>query len=135
VLEQLDGLWLVVLAGCLFFAILFLQSGCDKIFDWKGNRDWLTGHFAQSPFRGVVPLLLATITLFEVGTGVVSVLAAVMMLLGYMPTLQMIAFGLAAVTFLMLFLGQRLAKDYVGAATIATYFAVALIALAATSFL
>ena len=46
--------------GALLVAILFLQSGLDKVFDWKGNLDWLTGHFAKTFMGRMVPLLLAT---------------------------------------------------------------------------
>lgn len=31
----------------LFLAILFLQSGLDKIIDWKGNLTWLKGHLSN----------------------------------------------------------------------------------------
>jgi putative oxidoreductase len=40
---------------------------------------------------------------------------------GYVPTASLC---LAMTTFLMLFFGQRVAKDYAGAATIAIYFGV-----------
>ena len=32
----------------LLVAILFIQSGLDKGFDWKGNLEWLTGHFFEN---------------------------------------------------------------------------------------
>ena len=32
----------------LLVAILFIQSGLDKVFDWKGNLEWLTGHFSKT---------------------------------------------------------------------------------------
>ena len=38
----------------VFLAILFLQSGIDKIIDFKGNLGWLQGHFAKSPLAGQV---------------------------------------------------------------------------------
>ncbi len=65
-----------------FLAILFLQSGLDKVFDWKGNLEWLTGHFANSPLKGMVPLLLGVVTLVEVSAGVCSAIGAVAILLG-----------------------------------------------------
>ncbi|MBT8323634.1 MAG: DoxX family protein, partial [Eudoraea sp.] len=49
----------------VFIAITFLQSGLDKIVDWKGNLGWLKGHFAKSPFRNLVPQLLLIILLVE----------------------------------------------------------------------
>lgn len=117
---------------CVFFAILFLQSGVDKLTDWKGNLDWLTGHFAKSPLKSVVPLLLATLTLAELVTGVLSGYGAVRGFPGdrSWPSVAMVA---ACATLTMLFFGQRVAKDYPGAATIATYFGVALFGLYLTS--
>ncbi len=29
----------------IFLIIVFLQSGIDKVFDWKGNLSWLKEHF------------------------------------------------------------------------------------------
>ena len=31
--------------AALLVAILFIQSALDKVFDWKGNLEWITGHF------------------------------------------------------------------------------------------
>ena len=49
---------------CAFMAVLFLQSGLDKVFDYQGNLSWLTGHFSKSIFNGMVPILLTVLTVF-----------------------------------------------------------------------
>ena len=55
-LHTLTGaIYLLQIFGSAFLAILFLQSGIDKIIDHRGNLDWLTGHFAKSALGGVVP--------------------------------------------------------------------------------
>lgn len=113
----------------LFFAILFLQSGLDKVFDWRGNLGWLTGHFAKSPLARGVPLLLASITVLEVGAGVMSAVGLVQLLLTGARALALVGVGLAGLALVSLFLGQRLAKDYAGAAALVPYFLVALFAL------
>src|SRR5436305_1268829 len=46
----------------VFLAILFLQSGVDKIVDRRGNTEWLTSHFSKSVFAGMVSLLLSVLT-------------------------------------------------------------------------
>ncbi|MBL8003027.1 MAG: hypothetical protein JNL05_13820, partial [Flavobacteriales bacterium] len=56
------GIDLLRMAFAAMVAILFLQSGLDKAFNWKGEMTWLTGHFAKSPLKGTVPLLLPVIT-------------------------------------------------------------------------
>jgi hypothetical protein len=63
---------LPALFGALLVAILFIQSGLDKVFDWRGNLEWLTGHFSKTFLRGTVPPMLATITLMELATGFLS---------------------------------------------------------------
>jgi hypothetical protein len=66
------ALYLVQLFASLFLAILFVQSGVDKIVDRPGNLEWLKGHFAKSPLAGMVPLLLTVITILETAAGVLS---------------------------------------------------------------
>src|SRR6266513_5321379 len=55
-----------------FLAILFLQSGIDKIVDRRGNLDWLKRHFAKSPLAGFVPAMVTIITIFEIAAGLLS---------------------------------------------------------------
>lgn len=114
---------------CAILAVLFLQSGVDKVTDRKGNMDWLVPHFANSPFKGGVGVLLSVLTLFELATGVLSIAAIVMLVLTREVWMGLISTSLACLTFLMLFTGQRLAKDYPGAASIATYSTFALVGL------
>lgn len=114
---------------CLFFAILFLQSGIDKVVDWQGNLAWLRPHFEKSPLAKAVPLLVASLTFFELASGCASLVAVPMLVFAHSISIAQVAICLCALTFLMLFLGQRLAKDYAGAASIAGYFAVAVLGL------
>src|SRR6187551_2235035 len=58
--------------AALFTAILFIQSGLDKVFDWKGNLSFLTEHFSKTFVAGTVPMMLATITLLELATGLTA---------------------------------------------------------------
>lgn len=108
----------------IFTLITFLQSGLDKIFDWKGNSGWLTGHFKGTFMGGMVSLLLGTILLLEVITGILAIIGMVTLWLSNDLTYALWALVLAAVTLLMLLFGQRVAKDYAGAFTIVGYFIV-----------
>lgn len=117
----------VPLFACAFFAILFVQSGLDKVLDRKGNLAWMVPHFEKSPFKGQVPFMLSLLTVLELGTGVVALLGAMDLLFDLGWGSARYALWLAALTLLCLFAGQRLAKDYAGAASLAGYFAVALL--------
>lgn len=103
-------------------AIVFLQSGIDKIVDWKGNLGWLKGHFAQTPIKNLIPFSLGWITLLELSSGITAILGIISLFLSGDKCLATTSAILSAVTFLFLFLGQRLAKDYPGAQTIVIYF-------------
>ena len=52
---NIDSLSLMQVLAVFFLAILFLQSGLDKVFDWKVNLEWLKSHFANSILGNVVP--------------------------------------------------------------------------------
>lgn len=116
------------LAFQAFFAILFLQSGIDKVTDWKGNLDWLTGHFEKSPLAGMVPMMLGTLTLIEVSTGIAAA-AGFVGLLVEVEWIAIVAVMLATVSLLSVFFGQRMAKDYEGAAGIVPYFVAVMLAV------
>lgn len=106
----------------LFFAILFLQSGIDKITDRKGNESWLTTHFSKSPLAGMAPVLLTLITILEVASGFVCAVGVIFSLVGEGGWLVTIGLLLSTASIISLFFGQRMAKDYAGAAALVPYF-------------
>ena len=112
-----------------FFAILFLQSGIDKVIDRRGNLEWLTGHFAKSPLAGMVPLLLSIITIIELSAGALSAIGCGLILLRHEATVAFYGAILAGLALLALFFGQRMAKDYPGAASLVPYFLVVIAAI------
>lgn len=113
---------LPALFAALFTAILFIQSGLDKVFDWKGNLEFLTGHFSKTFVAGTVPIMMATITLLEVATGFLAAAGIIYFLITGSTVLIFYAGVLGAATLTALFFGQRIAKDYPGAAVLVPYF-------------
>jgi len=111
---------LLVLA---FLAITFLQSGYDKIKDWKGNVAWLNGHFANTFLEKQVPFALGTILILEIISGVLCVSGIIQNLMQDVVIKGLGFYGaiLSCITLLMLLFGQRIAKDYDGARTIVIY--------------
>ena len=112
-----------------FLAILFLQSGIDKIVDRRGNFEWLKGHFAKSPLAGTVPGLLICITILEIAAGVLSAVGCALVILLNDSTIAFYGAILSAAAITTLFFGQRMAKDYAGAAVLVPYFLVTLVAM------
>jgi hypothetical protein len=112
-----------------FLAILFLQSGIDKVVDRRGNLEFLRGHFAKSPLAGTVPLLVTVITILETASGALSAIGCVIIILTRDPTVAFYGAVISAISIVALFFGQRMAKDYAGAGILVPYFLLTLIAI------
>src|SRR5437667_12893674 len=82
-------LYLFQILVSAFLAILFLQSGIDKIVDRRGNLEWLKGHFAKSPLGGFVPLLFAALTIIEVSAGLLSAIGFLALIFLRTPTIAL----------------------------------------------
>ena len=106
----------------LFLVITFLQSGIDKIYDWKGNLNWLKGHFADTPLQNLVPFLLGVVLLSEVISGILCSIGIYEIVMTGEHTFAFSGAVMSCVSLLMLLFGQRVAKDYEGAKTIVVYF-------------
>ena len=118
-----------------FFAVCFLQSSADKLLDRQGNLEYLRDHFKSSPFPAEsIPLLLSVLTAIEATAGILCALGIVTgSFAGRGMGLAGIGVFVADLALLCLLIGQRLAKDYAGAAVVAAYFAVGLIGMMAFS--
>ena len=128
-MNNLNALHVSQILVSAFLAICFLQSGLDKIFDRQGNLDWLKGHFAKSLLTGMVPFLVLVITILEITAGALSAIGCILIILSRASTIAFYGAVVAGLAILALFFGQRLAKDYAGAAVLASYFLVALAAI------
>jgi uncharacterized membrane protein YphA (DoxX/SURF4 family) len=122
--------WMLQMLPVAYLAITFLQSGLDKVFDWKGNLAWQTQLFSKVPLlRGQMKPMLLMLTVMEVVAGALCAVGVVMLIATGSSQLACAGSLLSGVTFLALLFGQRIAKDYGGAAGIAPYFLVNLAAI------
>ncbi len=110
----------------LFLIVTFMQSGIDKISDWKGNIEFIKSHFKNSPLRSNVPLLLAIILTIEIAAGIFMIMGTYQIYSSGLKEIALIGVELSAVALIFLLIGQRLAKDYAGAMTLAVYFIITL---------
>jgi hypothetical protein len=129
-LHTLTGaVYLMQIFGSAFLAILFLQSGIDKVVDYRGNLAWLRGHFAKSPLAGVVAVLLMGLTLLEVTAGTLSAIGCLILIVSRASTVAFYGAVISAVALIALFFGQRMAKDYAGASVLVAYFLLTLVTI------
>ncbi len=106
----------------LFLIITFLQSGIDKLTDWKGNVSFVKEHFKNSPLKSRVPLLLGTILVLEILAGILMSIGVYQLATIGATKIALLGVEICGITLLFLLIGQRLAKDYAGAMSLAVYF-------------
>jgi len=111
-----------------FLAVLFLQSGLDKVIDRKGNREYLNQHFARSPLASTVGPMFLVVTILEVSAGALSGVGCLLLILTRDSTVAFLGAVIAGINIVALFLGQRVAKDYAGAAALLAITAIYLLA-------
>ncbi len=113
----------------VLLAATFIQSAYDKIMYWKGNVEWLKGHFAQTPIKNMVPASLFLILVLELVSGILCISGCVELLVNQGRTFGKYGAVLSCITLIFLLIGQRMAKDYDGARTIVIYFVPAVLAV------
>lgn len=122
-------IYLLQLLVSAFVAVLFLQSGLDKVFDRAGNRAYLDEHFARSPLARTVGPMFITVTILEVAAGLLTGIGVFQLLFFRSSALAFYGALIAAANLIALFFGQRVSKDYAGAAALVPYFLLALVAI------
>jgi len=110
-----------------FLTVTFTQSGIDKLLDWKGNLSFITEHFQSSPLKNSVPLLLAVILILEIVAGLLMSFGIYQLYTSGAKEIALLGTELCAVVLIFLLIGQRLAKDYAGAMSLAVYFIITLL--------
>jgi diacylglycerol kinase len=124
-----QAIYLMQILTAAFLATLFLQSGIDKVVDRRGNLEWLTGHFAKSPLARFVPALLNVMTILELAAGALSGVGCLALIVLRDSTVAFYGAVISAVAIIALFFGQRMARDYAGAAVLVPYFLLTLVAI------
>ena len=111
-----------LLSVYFLFFILFFQSGIDKIFNWSTELNWIKNHFNKTIFKPFVPTLLFSLTLLEITTALMCLITIINYFFPIHDYLPFLSLFFSTCTLLCLFIGQRVAKDYQGAVSIAIYF-------------
>jgi hypothetical protein len=115
---------------CLcFLAIVFLQSGLDKVFNYSTELGYIRQKFSHSALHDYIGAIFLILTLSEVISGLIAIAGIIQLFFTGVTTFAMYAAWVSCVTMLMLIFGQRLTKDYSGAAVLVPYFIVAVMGL------
>jgi uncharacterized membrane protein YphA (DoxX/SURF4 family) len=112
-----------------FFLIVFIQSGIDKIIDYKGNLTFLKGLFKAFFSPPLITLALISVTILEVISGVLCLIGICDFILNDSSFIGLLGLITGSFALLILLFGQRVSKNYEGAKTIAIYFILAMIGI------
>ena len=113
----------------IFLMIVFVQSGLDKIINKKENLDWLREHFGKTLLKYFTPYLLILLTILEIISSLLFFVGITSYIINDQSHFIIYGLMISNITFLCLFFGQRIAKDYVGAADLVNYFILSVIGL------
>ncbi len=113
----------------IFFSIIFFQSSIDKINDREGNLKFFNQHFKETFFQNYTSISLNLLVLLEITSAFLSCLGVFYKLLHHDSIFIYYGLLMSAIVLLSLLLGQRLAKDYAGAADITIYFILCIITI------
>ena len=124
-----NAIEIVQILSSIFFAIVFFQSGIDKVIDRKGNINFFENHFKNTLFHKIYAQALTALMLLELIAASLCAYGCIYSIV-YKNT-DYIFYGLLVTSFILLslLLGQRIAKDYVGAADITIYFILCIITI------
>ncbi len=124
-----NAIEIVQILSSIFFSIVFFQSGIDKLIDRKGNLNFFKNHFKNTLFHKIYSHALTVLMLSELIAASLCVYGCIYSIV-YKNT-DFILYGLVVTSFVLLslLLGQRIAKDYIGAADITIYFILCIITI------
>ena len=124
-----NAIEIVQILSSIFFAIVFFQSGIDKVIDRKGNINFFENHFKNTLFHKIYAQALTALMLLELIAASLCAYGCIYSIV-YKNT-DFIFYGLLVTSFILLslLLGHRIAKDYVGAADITIYFILCIITI------
>ena len=107
----------------LFFLIItFVLSSLEKILDWSGTVSFIENHFINSPLKNKVQPLLAIVLIIEIAACILMIIGVYQLYTSGVKEIALLGIELSALSILCMLIGQRLAKDYAGAMSLAVYF-------------
>ena len=126
-----DFSYISIICACIsmFIGIVMAQSGLDKIFNWEGELDFITEKFSKTILSNFSTIGLIQVTILETLSGLLSLLGSIMVLFYDDKSYGIVGLILAAGSLCILMAGQRISKDYDGAAALVPYFLLTVIGL------
>jgi hypothetical protein len=111
----------------VFLTITFILSAHDKLFHWNDSMAWMKPHFEKTFLKNYVPQVVGVLVFFELIAGISCVVGIIELYINGGRMFGFYGAVFSCISLLMMLFGQRLAKDFDGARTIAIYFIIAIL--------
>tara|TARA_B100000029_G_scaffold488219_1_gene544539 strand:- start:1634 stop:2077 length:444 start_codon:yes stop_codon:yes gene_type:complete len=110
-----------------FLATIFLQSGIDKILNWNSELDWMSKQFENTPLASSLHVGLFVVTILEILGGSLSALGILWILFRDGHSVGLLGTMFCSFSLCILMFGQRISKNYDGAASLVPYFTISIL--------
>ena len=128
-ISNFDNIEVAQILVSIFFSIVFFQSSIDKINDREGNLKFFNQHFKETFFQNYTSISLNLLAFLEITSAFLCCLGIFYKLLHHDSIFLYYGLLISAIVLLSLLFGQRLAKDYTGAADITIYFILCIVTI------
>ena len=110
-----------------FLATIFLQSGIDKILNWNSELDWMSKQFENTPLASSLHVGLFVVTILEILGGGLAALGILWILFRDGHSVGLLGTMFCSFSLCILMFGQRISKNYEGAASLVPYFTISIL--------
>jgi len=124
-----NNIEIVQILASIFFSIVFFQSSIDKINDRESNLKFFNQHFKGTVFQKYTSISLNLLALLEITSALLCCFGIFYKLSYHDSIFIYYSLLMIAIVLLSLLFGQRLAKDYAGAADITIYFILCIVTI------
>ena len=106
----------------LFLLITFGISVIEKITDWKGTISFIEHNFKTTFIKSFISPLIIFLLFLELVTCILLIIGMYSLIFLKTPQIAFLACVFSGLCVLYMLIGQRIAKDYVGATSLTVYF-------------
>jgi hypothetical protein len=108
----------------IFLIITFGISVVEKLTDWKGTISYIKENFKNTFIKNLIKPLIAFLILLEIISLIFLIFGAYRLVIPQKTEIALLGCVFSTLSILYMLIGQRIAKDYQGATSLAVYFLV-----------
>ena len=121
-MESITTMTIAQIGVLLFLLITFGISVIEKLIDWKGTILFIKENFKRTFIKAFISPLIIVLLFLEIVTCVLLIIGGYNLIFKETSQIAFLGCVFSALCVLYMLIGQRIAKDYVGATSLTVYF-------------